>query len=160
MGHPLPSPPLWRLAFIALSVPTLMGLALGDADWLQAAFESPAAMAADPLDALFAIAAPALILWAGVRASNWFSGFPVLSMIAVAAIAGALVWPFVDARDLVDAVHDQYRSIRRIGWLFWRDRPDSIVEGALLGAFVSMAYWALARFLPSGGLTTAREPSI
>jgi hypothetical protein len=144
--HALPGPgDLWRLALIALIVPTVYGLAMGDADWLLAAFQSPSEALADPLDLILAVAAPMLIVWTAVQASYWFSFSRSASMLAAAVVCGVLIWPFVDARALIDEIYETYNRVRGSRILLWRERPDSMFEGALIGAFCALAWLGLEK---------------
>lgn len=134
-----------RLALITLFVPTIYGLALGDADWLQAAYRSPAEAFADPLDFGFAVAAPALIVWTSVLSSHWFRFSPSFSLLATAIVCGAIFWPYVDARDFVDEIYDTYHRIRGIQVRFFQDRPGSVQEGMVLGFFCGLAWLGLEK---------------
>lgn len=133
---------LFRLALIALTIPTLYGLAVGDEDWIFAAFASLKDIGEHPVSAIEAPIVAGLIVWIGVISANWFPPSRSASMLIAAAVAGALLWPFIDQREFVSRMFESYDTIRRFEWRFWFDQPRSTAEGALIGFFGILAWMA------------------
>ncbi|MBL8549942.1 MAG: hypothetical protein JNJ73_08140 [Hyphomonadaceae bacterium] len=146
-------PQLGRLAFVALTVPTMMALALSERDWLFAAFTSFDDLArASLFHIAYALLAPLFIVGLPLIALRNLTIGRAPALLAAATVFGCLLWPQLDARDYADQRYEAVQALwrtnrpshyinREIRW--GEARPDALIEGALLGCLCALAWLGL-----------------
>lgn len=99
-----------------------------------------------------------MIVWFGVMCSHWFGFSRSASLLVAAVIAGYVVWPYVDAHELVGRIYDTYHTVRRANVVIAGQSPNSIYEGLTLGLLLGLAWVGLeklSRPQPRGADNTA-----